>query len=282
MKSPLCRYLCGLLLFGSNGIVASHIALSSQEIVLLRSALGSALLLCLFWGTHGSLPLRRHRGNVFFIACSGVAMAADWLLLFEAYAQIGVSLGMLINYCGPAVVILVSVLFLHEELTARKLCALLASLSGIFLISGEAVTAGVRVSGLLCALFSALAYAAMVLLNKQAQHLTGLANASLQLYSAFLAIALFAAFSHGLNLSLRGEDWLPVFWLGCVNTGLGCYLYFSSIGRLPVQTVAVCGYLEPLSAVMLSFFILGESLLPLQLLGALLIMGSALWNELSV
>lgn len=35
------RFLTGLLLFGFNGIVASHIALESGQIVLLRTLLGS-------------------------------------------------------------------------------------------------------------------------------------------------------------------------------------------------------------------------------------------------
>ena len=47
-------------------------------------------------------------GLLLFVAISGIAMATDWLLLFEAYAQIGVSLGMLINYTGPAIVIAAS------------------------------------------------------------------------------------------------------------------------------------------------------------------------------
>ena len=35
------KYILALLLFGSNGVVASHIALSSYEIVLLRTLIGS-------------------------------------------------------------------------------------------------------------------------------------------------------------------------------------------------------------------------------------------------
>ena len=42
------HYLLALVLFGSNGIVASRIALSSYTIVFLRTMLGSALLLLLF------------------------------------------------------------------------------------------------------------------------------------------------------------------------------------------------------------------------------------------
>ena len=64
-----------------------------------------------------------------------------------------------------------------------------------------------------------------------------------------------------------------------LNTGIGCYLYFSSIGNLPVQTVAICGYLEPLSAVVFSVLFLREILLPIQVLGAVLVIGGAVFAE---
>ena len=74
-------------------------------------------------------------------------------------------------------------------------------------------------------------------------------------------------------------DWLPILVLGILNTGIACYLYFSGLGRLPVQSAAVCGYLEPLSAVILAAVVLHEVLSPLQLLGVVLILGGALFAE---
>ena len=65
-----------------------------------------------------------------------------------------------------------------------------------------------------------------------------------------------------------------------LNTGAGCYFYFSSIGNLPVQTVAVCGYLEPLSAVIFSGIFLKETMLPVQMAGAVFIIGGAVYGEL--
>lgn len=62
----------------------------------------------------------------------------------------------------------------------------------------------------------------------------------------------------------------------------GCYFYFSfsSIGSLPVQTVSICGYLEPLSALIFLAAILGEKLSLMQIAGAVLILGGAAFGEL--
>ncbi|MPN42219.1 hypothetical protein SDC9_189775 [bioreactor metagenome] len=68
--------------------------------------------------------------------------------------------------------------------------------------------------------------------------------------------------------------------MGLINTGIGCYLYFSSVTRLPVQSVAICGYLEPLSAVFFSALLLGERMTPIQIGGAALLLGGAAFAEL--
>jgi drug/metabolite transporter (DMT)-like permease len=72
---------------------------------------------------------------------------------------------------------------------------------------------------------------------------------------------------------------IAILILGVVNTGIGCYFYFSSIGRLPVQTVAICGYLEPLSALIFSAAVLAERLSLVQIAGAAMILGGAAFGE---
>lgn len=279
MKRSYLKYFAGLLLFGSNGVVASFIPLTSYEIVLLRSVLGSAALLALFYLTGHRLRGLGQKRDLLFVALSGAAMAADWLLLFEAYAQIGVSLGMLINYTGPALVIALSPLLLKERIRPAKVVALAAALAGAVCISGQAVGAGMSAWGLLCAGLSAAAYALMVLFNKLARSIKGTENALLQLLCATAVVAVFVGCRQGFAMDIPAGAWGPILWLGIVNTGLGCFCYFSAIGGLPAQSVAVCGYLEPLFAVVLSVLVLHETMTPMQVLGAALIVGGAVFGE---
>lgn len=276
------KYLLALILFGSNGTIANYIGLSSYEIVFLRSLLGSILLVGIFFGTRQKITLFRYKKDVFYIALSGIAMAADWLLLFEAYKQIGVSLGMIINYCGPAIVIAFSALLFKERVTLGKLTALITAIMGVFLISGQAAFGGIKITGLICAFLSAFSYSAMVIFNKMSTQIKGLENATLQLFFAFITIAVFVGCKQGFYIDVSVTDWIPVLWIGLVNTGVCCYLYFSSISCLPVQTVALCGYLEPLSAVLLSVVFLHETMMSLQIVGAVLIIGGAIIGEFLV
>ena len=60
MKCAYLSYFLALLLFGSNGVVASSIHLDSYEIVLLRSALGPILLLAIYFLRGHKLTALRH------------------------------------------------------------------------------------------------------------------------------------------------------------------------------------------------------------------------------
>ncbi len=278
-KIPFLKYLLALLMFGTNGIVASHISLSSYEIVLLRTLIGSLFLVAIFFLTGGKLSFYKHKRQSAFLAVSGIAMGASWMFLYEAYTQIGVSISSLLYYCGPVIVMVLSPLLFKEKLTLPKITGFIAVLVGIFFVNGN-ISGQLNKWGIFCGLMSAVMYAFMVICNKKAKDVTGLENSMLQLFVSFLTAAVFVGIKQGYVMDIQVESVLPIVILGLVNTGIGCYFYFSSIGRLPVQTVAVCGYLEPLSAVLFSAILLDERLTVLQITGAVLIIGGAMCGEL--
>ena len=279
MKGSYFKYIFGLLLFGSNGIVASFIDLNSYEIVLLRTLIGSLLLIILFFTGRGKLTFYQHKKQFLYLSISGIAMGTSWMLLYEAYARIGVSISSLLYYCGPVIVMALSPLLFKEKLTIVKVIGFLSVLCGVFLVNGNAFDGNSDTFGILCGLLSAVMYSLMVIFNKKATNITGLENAALQLLTSFLTVAVFVSLKEGFIINIPPSSILPIFILGLINTGIGCYFYFSSIGNLPVQTVAICGYLEPLSAVLFSVLFLKEMMSPIQVIGAVMILGGAVFGE---
>lgn len=279
MKRAYFKYISALLLFGTNGIVASLIDLSSYEIVLLRTLIGSLLLIILFKATGQHTTFWQKKKQFLFLLISGIAMGTSWMFLYEAYQQISVSIASLAYYCGPVIVMLLSPILFQEKLSATKLLGFLAVLCGLFLVNGQIVQEGNSTWGIFCGIMSALMYAFMVIFNKKAKDISGLENSMLQLLSSFLTVAIFVGIKSGFAITISGSDWLPILILGLVNTGIGCYLYFSPLSLLPVQTVSVLGYLEPLSAVIFSGLLLQETLSPLQVAGAVLILGGAMFAQ---
>ncbi len=279
-RKALTKYLCALLLFGLNGIVASHIAMSSYEIVFLRTLIGSALLIAIFLAGKGKFHIQSNKRDALFIFLSGVAMGASWMFLYEAYQQIGVGFASLLYYCGPVIVMFLSPLMFKEKLTPSKIIGFVMVLIGIALVNGRMTADGNNARGLFCGAMSAVMYFFMVTLNKQSRQITGMENSVIQLTVSFLTVAVFVGFRQAFVLHVPEGAWIWILILGVVNTGIGCYLYFSPLSRLPVQTVAICGYLEPLSAVVFAALLLGERMTAVQALGAACIIGGAMIGEL--
>lgn len=279
MKKSFLKYIAALLLFGMNGIVARNIHLTSYEIVLLRTLLGSLLLILLFFAAKQKMEYIAHKKELLFIAVSGIAMGVSWMFLFEAYAQLGVSIASLLYYTGPVIVIGLSPLLFRERLNVLKTIGFAVVLTGIFFVNGSALGGNGNPFGIFCGLLSAVMYAVMVIANKKAKHIKGMENSVIQMVVSFLTVFIFVGCKSGFNIHIEASDWLWILILGLINTGIGCYFYFSSIGNLPIQTVAICGYIEPLAAVLFSVILLKEAMSYMQIIGAVLIIGGAVFGE---
>ncbi len=279
-RKAFIKYISALLLFGLNGIVASHIQLTSYEIVFLRTLIGSILLIALFLLSKGKFHIIEYKKDALFIVLSGVAMGTSWMFLYEAYQQIGVSLSSLLYYCGPVIVMILSPLIFREKLTTPKLVGFTMVLVGIFLVNGNIIGGDSNTWGLFCGAMSAVMYFFMVTLNKQSKDISGMENSVIQLVVSFFIVAVFVGLKQGLVINVPQTAWVWILILGIVNTGIGCYLYFAPLAKLPVQTVAVCGYLEPLSAVIFAALLLGEKMTIIQIVGAVCIIGGAMIGEL--
>lgn len=279
MKRPFLKYIFSLLLFGSNGIVASNISINSTEIVFWRTMLGSLFLIALFFITGHKFTFNKNLKDTSFIALSGVAMGASWMFLYEAYAQVGVSLASLLYYTGPIIVMMLSPLIFKEKLTLNTIFGFATVLAGIFLLTESPSVISLSRFGIFCGLASAVTYSAMVIFNKKAVKVGGLENSLIQLFVSFLCLSIFIGIKTGFNISVPTEDIVWLLILGLLNTGFGCYLFFSAIGELPVQTVAIFGYSEALSAVVFATIFLGEKMLPFQILGAVFIIGGAILGD---
>lgn len=290
MSNASKKYLASLVLFGSNGIVASMIDLPSIYIVLARVALGALLLAGIVFASRKareSLQAPTHRREALYLLVSGAALGVAWLFLFEAYRYVGVGTASLLFYCGPVIVMALSPVLFGTRLTAQKLAGFAAVICGAFLVVGGGSTGAIQPMGVFLGAMSAVMYAVMVIFSKKASHIGGVECSAIQLVGSFSAVAIYlvgCAVAGTLALPSAAElahlNVPAMLCIGLVNTGLGCFMYFSSMGELPVTRVAVCGYLEPLSAVVLSAVLLGEPMSAANVAGACLVLGGALYSEL--
>ena len=68
--------------------------------------------------------------------------------------------------------------------------------------------------------------------------------------------------------------------MGIVQTGFAYCFYFDGIGKLPIQTSSILGYIEPALAVILSMTVLKQPISPIGILGAIFVIGGAIASEI--
>lgn len=280
MHSYLWKYIIALVIFGSNGVIVSHIDMSSSEIVLCRTVIGGTFILILALLHHERLAIKGHHRRLFFLFIASLALGANWLFLFEAYRNIGVSLATLACYCGPVIVMILSPFLLHEHLTLPKLAGIVSVCIGMVCVNGIDVANSGLSWGLFCGIMAAVAYAILIIATKKTAGISGMVCSAFQLIVASVMVAIFLAITDPPSITLTGETVLWIGILGLFNTGFACYLYFTSLQNLPAQTASICSYMEPLSALFFAAIFLGEALSVLQLAGAVLILGGVMAAEI--
>ena len=275
--------IVSMTVFGTIGLFVKYIPLPSGELALYRAVMAALLIGAYLLFSRQPIPLRAIRKEVPLLLLSGVAMGFNWILLFEAYQYTSVSVATLSYYFAPVLVTLVCPFLFHERLTPKQLVCFAMSTLGLILITGlgGAGQSGTDLIGIGFGLGAAVLYATVVLLNKFIKGVTGIHRTFLQFLSAILVLIPYVLLTTGTNLNLlNSTGWASLLVVSILHTGITYCLYFSSLKELPGQKAAILSYIDPLVAVLVSVFLLGETLTLSQALGGLLILGFTLWNEL--
>lgn len=275
--------IASLVMGGSNGILASAVSLPSYQIVLLRATIGAAILGIMLLASRKPLASFAYKGEFLMAAGAGVALGADWLFLFEAYDYAGVGMSTVLCYCAPIIVMALSPVVFGEKFTPAKTIGFAIVVAGALLVNGSALQGGSSPYGIACGLASAVCFAAMMMLSKKAVHIAGIEKVFIEIAAAAAMVGVYSLVIKGASFSLvlgiGASDIVPLALLG-ISTALANYLYLKSLSVLSAQSVSVLGYAEPLSAVLFGAVVLGESMLPIQMAGAGLIVLGALASEL--
>lgn len=279
--------ITAMLIFGSVGIFRRYIPLPSAAIAGIRGIVGMLFLLGFMAVKKQKLDLSAIRKNLVPLCLSGAFIGINWILLFEAYNYTTVSCATLCYYTAPVYVILLSPIVLKDRITPVKLGCTVCSLFGMVLVSGMVGEgmADVSIKGVLFGLGAAVFYAAVMLTNKKLHGIGAFDRTVVQLGIAGIAVLPYSIIAEGNAIAdaMPRMTVLPIIMLavvGIVHTGVAYALYFGSFMNIKAQTAALFSYIDPVAALVLSAAILGEEMTVFQIIGAVLIIGSAATGEI--
>ncbi len=263
--------------WGLIAVLAGAVSLGAAPLAFLRLLLAAATLGVVALVTR-RLSLLRPGPHLRVLIALGVVQAAHWWLFFEAVKRGSVALAVLTFYTAPLFLAVLAPLFLPERLSNVALGALVPGGLGISLVAlaGDDGTAFGWVA-LACGIGSALTFAVLLVLSKRLlhAHAAPLTVAFWDCFVGSVAIAPALAFSG----RVRPEDaaeWGAIILLGVVFTGLSTLAYAALLRHVTAQAAGILTFLEPVSAVLLAWALLDETLSPQLLLGAALVVAAGI------
>lgn len=223
-----------------------------------------------------------------YLLIYGLVLAVFNSLWTLSVALNGAAVSTVLAYSSAGFTALLGRWFLKEDLGWGKVLAVVFSLAGCVLVAGahDPQVWQANPLGLLTGIGSGLLYAVYTLLGRSATQ-RGLNPWTTVLYTFGFA----ALFLLGVNLlpggSIPGaaaqpadmfwlgdawQGWLALFLLAAVPTLLGFGLYNSSLIYLPSSVANLIVTLEPVFTAIIAYFLFGEVLSAVQILGSLLIL----------
>ena len=280
----LLMFISSMLIFGTIGVFRKYLPLPSAFLACARGILGGLFIWVFVLAGKKSAGVKLPGRTVLWLAVTGAVMGANWILLFEAYNYTTVAVATLCYYMQPTIVMLLSPLIFGEKLTARKSACAAAAVIGMVFVSGVLESGGARggsLRGVLLGLGAAAFYSAVVIMNKKIRGIDAYRKTVIQLLSAGIVMVPYLLLTGGFGAEgLTARTGILLLAVGIVHTGIAYVLYFGSMDGLRVQTVAILSYIDPVAALLFSAFLLREPLSLLSVIGAVMIIGSAVVSEL--
>lgn len=278
-----------VVFFGTIGLFVRYIPLSSAVISMVRGFIGAAFVLLFLLLRKKSISKQDIWRNKTLLFISGAAMGFNWILLFEAYRYTTVATATLCYYLAPVFVILASPVLFREKLTVKKgICVALALLGMVFVtgvpmgvtsVSAHSISLA-EAKGILFGIGAAVLYASEILMNKKMMDISAYDKTFVQLGTAAAVLLPYILLTQTLSFSIDGVGLVCLLVLCIFHTGICYILYFAAMNELPVQTVAIFSYIDPIVAILLSALLLKEPLGIGGIIGAVLVLGSTLLSEL--
>ena len=277
--------------FGTVGLFTHFIPLSSAVIVFYRALLGGAFIVVMMKLSGIDIDIKSMRDNLIVLIFTGFFMALNWVLQFEAFKVSSVAIGTVCYNMMPIFLLIIASFMFNEKITLKSgLCILIATI-GVILVS-NVVNVGIKsneVLGCVYGILGAIFYALIVTFNRKLSQIKTHDKVIFQFAFSALIMAIYVGLIEKKSFFIDGN--LPrneivigvvcMLILSFLHTGF-CYVhYFNAVSRLKAETVAILTYIDPVVALFLSYFVLRENMTALQFLGAVLILGSTLFNELS-
>lgn len=278
--------------FGTIGLVTHFIPLSSPAIVFYRAIFGALFIIISTYAVGDSINLKSILDNFVVLIFTGLFMGLNWVLQFEAFRVSSVAIGTVCYNTMPIFLIIIASIVFQEKMSYKTIICIIIATIGVVLVS-NVMNTGIKSSAVIGSVYGilgAIFYALILTFNRYLSDISTRDKVVFQFVFSAIIMAIYIIFisksSFIFDSTVKTSEMFTgiicILLLGIFHTGF-CYIhYFNAVAVLKAETVGLLTYIDPVVALFLSYFVLKENMSFLQIIGAIMILGSTLVNELII
>lgn len=253
--------------------------LNPGSIVVLRSFGAAAVLSAIFFIKDRSVFRIKLRDIKYFIGTGIISFVWFNWCLFTSMNECTTAIAVVLLYTAPIFVVFLSAVFFNEKITAPKLIALAMTVTGCTLVTG---IAGGELNGtlfgIICGIGSGLFYGLYSIFGRFA--LNRYSDVTVTVYTfIFAAIGSIPLCNAGeLTAGLsQPEGIVSAALIVLMSTVMPFLLYTKGLSRVESGTASILATIEPAVGVLVSVFVLHQSLTLTSLIGIILIFSAVIF-----
>ncbi|NYE04745.1 drug/metabolite transporter (DMT)-like permease [Bacillus niacini] len=279
---PIMMIAVSATLWGIIAIFVRKLALlgfTSMEIVTLRVVTAVLLL--------GIIGITKYPGQMkirfvdskYFIGTGIFSIVLFNWCYFTAINQMSLSFAVILLYTAPTFVVVLSYLFLKENMDSRKIISVIGTLIGCALIVGVSFNDSptINLVGILTGLGAGFGYALYTIFGKFA--LVKYRPFTVTFYTFLVAavtLLLFTDLIEKRSMLVSGEVIIYGVSLGLFPTVIAYLLYTKGLEKMESSKASIIATVEPVAATLLSVFLYKENFGMLQFVGTVIILLSVI------
>lgn len=277
----------GVFLFATKAIIvklAYKEGMNAQTMLMLRMAFALPVyLVILFWKNNRNvifgLSLKEH---LQIIALGVLGYYLSSLLDFVGLQYISANLERLILFAYPTMVVIISAIFLKKKIDRSQIIAIVITYVGIFITLFEKIqfkSTSVEYFGIGMIFLSALTYAIYLIGSGELLGKVGtLPFTSYAMVVSTVCVMVNAAFAETTPLAeIPKIVYVYGFVMAMFATVVPSFLISAAIKMVGAAKVSIIGSVGPAFTIVLSYYILHESMSPYQMVGGVIILVGVFW-----
>lgn len=271
--------IIAMLMWSTLGIIIKTIDIEVSTIIFITAVISSPLLLIYILFINYNM-LRMVTSSYLLIFLISIIALLNTFTFFYSYKNTTIAYAVITHYTAPFFVSILASIFLKEKITLQVILSLITATIGMYLIlnisiedfykqmiEGHSHTLGI-VAGTLSGFF----YAVLIIFYKKILTFIEPLQASF-FQNTFIALLIFPFVSIPVNIM----DYMPqLFLMAILQSTIAPLIYLKGVKKVRANTAAILGYIEPLSAIILSIILLSEQINLMIIIGGLMILLSGL------